>query len=215
MKNRMLKGAHLSERKCREIINLFCEDLTATQISNITGVSRVTINAYLKMIRTSIAQNCDENNPFRYGSPESFSEDVNMVVQPSTYFGFTRWNNQIYTSALKEMNRDMLLEWQRLGPEHWSQAQQRIHAVADIANWRLHRFDQQLNSNGRLVMDDISGFWGLTKNRLLKFRGLNRNTLYLHIKECEFRYNYRNENMNALLLQLILRKPLHEVKLAV
>ncbi|HEY8399425.1 MAG TPA: hypothetical protein VIK80_15905, partial [Flavihumibacter sp.] len=61
--------------------------------------------------------------------------------------------------------------------------------------------------------DEISGFWGLTRNLLMKFRGVNRNTLYLHIKECEFRYNYRNENMQTKLLQLINKRPLHEVQL--
>lgn len=56
----MLKGAHLSERKCREILHYFCEDLTATQIAAITGVSRVTVNAYLKLIRTRLAQFCED-----------------------------------------------------------------------------------------------------------------------------------------------------------
>ena len=34
-------------------------------------------------------------------------------------------------------------------------------------------------------MDDVSGFWGLAKNRLHKFRGLHKSSVYLHVKECE------------------------------
>src|ERR1700754_2023158 len=63
MKNRYLKGAHLSERKVRGLIKLFSEDLTATQIANITGISRITVNAYFKLIRTHIAKFCEEKNP--------------------------------------------------------------------------------------------------------------------------------------------------------
>ncbi|RYZ44870.1 MAG: hypothetical protein EOP49_26305, partial [Sphingobacteriales bacterium] len=55
MKNRYLKGAHISERKVRELLKLFCDDLTATQIANVTGISRITVNAYLKLIRSHIA----------------------------------------------------------------------------------------------------------------------------------------------------------------
>ena len=66
MKNRYLKGAHLSERKVRELIKLFSEDLTATQIANITGISRITVNAYFKLIRTHIAKFCEERNPFHF-----------------------------------------------------------------------------------------------------------------------------------------------------
>ena len=29
--------------------------------------------------------------------------------------------------------------------------------------------------------------------RLAKFRGLNRKSFYLHLKECEFRFNYRGQ----------------------
>jgi len=30
-----------------------------------------------------------------------------------------------------------------------------------------------------------------------------QNTFYLHLKECEFRFNHRNENIYAILLKMI------------
>ena len=44
--------------------------------------------------------------------------------------------------------------------------------------------------------------------RLYKFRGLDKNTFYLHLKECEFRFNHRQENIYKLLLKLIKNNPL-------
>jgi transposase len=111
------------------------------------------------------------------------------------------------------MSKETLLNWQK---QHFGENRSpmsAIHAVADFNNWRLYRRDIISSANGKLASDDISGFWGLTRSRLMKFRGLNRNTLYLHIKECEFRYNYRNENMQAKLMQMIHKQPLHEVQL--
>jgi transposase len=211
MKNKMLKGAHLSERKSREIVNLFCEDLTATQIAEITGVSRVTINAYLKMIRTKLAHHCDSTFP-THQLPENYllSGQQPGDFPKTTYYGFTRWNGLVYSAGLSDLDRDSLVQWQQ--PAHAEAGPMAtIHAVADFSNWRLYRRDA--GSNGRHFSDEISGFWGLTRNRLLKFRGLNRNTLYLHIKECEYRFNNRNGNMEMSLLQMINKTPLQTLQL--
>jgi len=214
MKNRMLKGAHLSERKCREIVNLFCEDLTATQIAAITGVSRVTINAYLKMIRTRLAMYCDEAFPLQHLPENHISLFHSTNGLPRTlFFGFTRWNGLVYSTGLMEMTKENLISWQKQHSGEIKHQMSAIQAVADFTNWRLYRRDIISSANGKLSSDDISGFWGLTRSRLMKFRGLNRNTLYLHIKECEFRYNYRNENMQLKLMQMIQKQPLHEMQL--
>jgi transposase len=213
MKNRMLKGAHLSERKCREILHYFCEDLTATQIAAITGVSRVTVNAYLKLIRTRLAQFCEDAFPPHHLPENVVSLKGSLSGLPKTsYFGFTRYNGHVYATGLENITKEHLLNWQKQYNGQPGSEMQSIQAVADFNNWRLYRRDM-LAAGATTNGDEISGFWGLTRNRLMKFRGVNRNTLYLHIKECEFRYNHRNENMQAKLLQLINKHPLHEVQM--
>ena len=54
MKNKHVIRSHIPEKKFREIIYLFSEDLSATQISHLTGLSRQTINKYLTAIRLRI-----------------------------------------------------------------------------------------------------------------------------------------------------------------
>jgi transposase-like protein len=44
--------------------------------------------------------------------------------------------------------------------------------------------------------------------RLAKFCGLNRSTLRLHLKECEFRFNHRPDNLYQLLLKELKNNPL-------
>ncbi len=56
-----------------------------------------------------------------------------------------------------------------------------------------------------LTLNGIKGFWGLTKTRLVKFKGIHRHTFYLPLKEGEFRYNHRKENIYKLLLKLVLK----------
>ena len=45
--------------------------------------------------------------------------------------------------------------------------------------------------------------------RLYKFRGLDKNTFYLHLKECEFRFNHRDKNLYYLILNLLQNNPLN------
>ena len=57
-------------------------------------------------------------------------------------------------------------------------------------------------------INGIENFWGLAKVRLSKLRGMNKDTFYLHLKECEFRFNYRKDNLYRILLKMIRNKPL-------
>jgi transposase len=54
VKNKCVIRSRISEAKFRQIILLFSEDLSATQISHLTHLSRQTINKYLAAIRLRI-----------------------------------------------------------------------------------------------------------------------------------------------------------------
>jgi transposase len=53
----------------------------------------------------------------------------------------------------------------------------------------------------------------MLKSRLIKFRGLNGSTLYLHVKETEFRYNYRDADLFEILIDILNKRPLHYSKI--
>lgn len=65
-----------------------------------------------------------------------------------------------------------------------------------------HGKNEFAKKNGRIKnhINGIENFWGLAKVRLYKFRGMDKKTFYLHLKECEFRFNYRQHNLCLLLL---------------
>ena len=63
-------------------------------------------------------------------------------------------------------------------------------------------YHQESYGKGDVHINGIEGFWGYAKVRLAKFRGLSKNTFYLHLKECEFRFNYRNDDLYKILLKI-------------
>ena len=56
VKNKYVIRLHISEAKFRQIILLFSEDLSVTQISRLTKISRQTINKCLTAIRLRILE---------------------------------------------------------------------------------------------------------------------------------------------------------------
>src|SRR5687767_5796359 len=120
MKNKFLKGAHISERKVRELLKLFAEDLTATQIANISGISRITVNAYLKLIRTHIAKYCEEKNPVHYNNgtfaflplqiPGTSSQQKNGSIIKKSFYGIFKQDDIIYTDKLN-IDSSWLYDW--------------------------------------------------------------------------------------------------------
>ena len=48
----------------------------------------------------------------------------------------------------------------------------------------------------------LEGFWSFAKERLLKYHGVSKSYFHLYLKEMEFRYNYRKENIYHKLLKI-------------
>jgi transposase len=229
MKNRYLKGAHLSERKVRELIKLFSEDLTATQIANITGISRITVNAYFKLIRTHIAKFCEERNPFHFtngtltyhGSENGIAS--NGAASKKSFYGIFKNDDSIHTDKIANIDAEWMYDWLKGKTEGERDIieKYRLHVyngIADFNSIRLYRINEPVaglisrERSSKSHIDEIDIFWGMLKSRLIKFRGLNSGTLYLHVKETEFRYNYRDSDLFEMLMEILHKRPLHYSK---
>lgn len=53
------KSFKISESKFRELLRLFSINLEATQIAELTGLNRNTVNRFLKAIRVRLAEFCE------------------------------------------------------------------------------------------------------------------------------------------------------------
>lgn len=213
MNFKLLKGGHLPDRKCRQILELFCDDLTATHIADISGVSRVTVNNYLKLIRSAIASFCEVNlhwecHPGILKNNGELTEMGNSQDNYMGYYGFSLYKGKVITSWLKGVCRvslKQLLEKDNAAvDENLVPDLEKYYAVGDFNDWHLYWLTgYKGNAVIAGAIPEITGFWKHTKSRLHKFRGMNKNTLYLHIKECEFRYNFRNDDMLAVLTGIV------------
>ena len=64
MKNKYIYRSRISEKKFREILKYFVQDIEATKIANLTGISRISVNKILKNIRILMASECEKISKF-------------------------------------------------------------------------------------------------------------------------------------------------------
>jgi transposase len=50
---------------------------------------------------------------------------------------------------------------------------------------------------------------GVMLNKVVKFKGMNKNMFKLYLKECEFRFNSRKQNLYKILLEICRKDPLN------
>ena len=224
MQNRYYYRCRISEKKFRQILKLFCEDLNATQISNLTGLSRVTINKYLKEIREKINWYCELESPFSgevevdesyFGARRIKGKRGRGAYGKTIVFGIFKRKGKVYTEIVPDCSKDTLQGVIRgrvdiesvIHSDQW----RGYNGLVDLGYQKHFRVN---HSNDEFVkrkshINGIEGFWGLAKTRLVKFKGMHKSTFYLHLKECEFRYNFRNENIYIILLKILKENPLN------
>ena len=58
---------------------------------------------------------------------------------------------------------------------------------------------------GRNHLNRIEGFWSFAKNWLYQFRGVPRHNFPLYLKDIEFRFNSRNQDLFKIMSRLIVK----------
>jgi len=224
--NRYKKRARIPEYKFRQIVRHFSLDLTASQIAKLTNVNRNTINKYLMQIRQNIAEYCEQQSPFSgeievdesyFGARRVKGIRGRGARGKTIVFGVFQRNGKVYTEIVPDCKSKTLQAIIRgkvsvesvIHSDTW----RGYSSLVDLGYQKHYRVKHGINEfvNGKSHINGIESFWAFSKTRLSKFRGLNKNTFYLHLKESEFRFNHRNDRnvLDKIILKIIRENPLN------
>ena len=64
LKNKYIFRSRISEKKFREILKYFAEDIEASKISNLTKISEVTLCKIFREIRILMSKECEKISKF-------------------------------------------------------------------------------------------------------------------------------------------------------
>ena len=191
--------------------------MTALQIARICNLNRNTVNRYLTLIRRLIALYCESESPFTgeieldesyFGAKRVRGKRGRGAYGKTIVFGVYKRNGSVYTEIVPNCSRKTLYAIIKGRVDTASVIHtdgfRTYDGIVDLGYKKHYRINHSADefAQGTNHINGIEGFRGIAKVRLVKFRGLSKNTFYLHLKECEFRFNYRNQDLYKVLLKI-------------
>ena len=223
MTNKYLYRSRISAAKFREVVRLFSLDIEATKIAKISKLNRNTVNRILRLIRIRLSEYCEAQSPYSgivevdesyFGARRVKGKRGRGAYGKTIVFGIFKRNGHVYTEIVPDCSKATLQAVIRgrvsldsvINSDGW----RGYNGLVDVGYEKHLRVEHGNDEfvRGKTHINGIEGFWGFAKVRMAKFRGMNKSTFYLHLKETEFRYNHRNEDIYKIILKLCRNNPL-------
>lgn len=223
MKNKYLNRSHISEKKFRQILKLFCKDYTAFAVSDATGISRITINKIYANFRERILKITDQRlldneveiDESYFGARRVRGKRGRGAKGKTPVVGLLKRKGRVYTQIIPNCSRAELvpiikgkiLTDATIYTDGWRSYDGLV--LNGYKHYRIHHNENEF-ARGKNHVNGIESFWSYTKRRLNKFNGIQKTKFLLHLKESEYRWNIRtnNGNMYQELLKNFREKPL-------
>ncbi len=222
--NKYFYRSRITEHKFRQLVQLFALDLNASQIAKLAHLNRNTVNRYLKEMRIKIAEFCERESPFGgvievdesfFGARRVRGKRGRGAYGKTIVFGIFQRDGKVYTEIVPNCRKATLQAVIRgkVSPKSiiHSDGWRGYNGLVDLGYKKHYRVQHAKDefANRRSHINGIESFWSLAKTRLTRFRGMHPNTFYLHLKECEFRFNHRQNNLYLLMLAIFKKNPLN------
>ena len=198
-------------------------DFTATDSAEMIGVSVRSVNSIYLKLRARLAESCERASPFQgavevdesyFGARRVRGKRGRGAYGKTIVFGVLKREGKVYTEIVPDCSKPTLQGIIRGHVE--------VSTVIHSDGWRGYDglvdigFDKHFRVNhgnnefasGERHINGIESFWSYAKRRLAKFNGVPKHTFYLHLKETEFRFNHRRDNLYLEVLKLLRNNPL-------
>jgi transposase-like protein len=221
--NRYYRRSKISERKTRQIIKYFALDLTAGKTAELAAMTRASVSHIFVKVRVRIAEEAERASPFGgtvevdesyFGARRVRGKRGRGASGKTIVFGIFKRNGSVYTEIVPDCRAPTLqaIIRGRIKPNTviHSDGWRGYDSLVDVGfdkHFRVNHSENQF-ADGTNHINGIESFWSFAKRRLHKFNGVPRSTFYLHLKECEYRFNNRKQNLFRLLLKLLENNPL-------
>jgi len=213
---------HISERKFRQIVKCFSEDCSATTTAKLSRVSRPTINRIFLLLRLRITEISIEStkelgvfevDESYFGARRVRGKRGRGAAGKTPVFELLKRNGSVHVNIVKNCSKAQLmpiiqgkvLEGSTIYSDGWKAYDGLLLNGYD--HYRVFHSKNEF-ARGKSRVNGIEAFWSFAQRSLNKFNGLSEQTFMLHLKECEWRWNHREENLHAILLTLLRKNPL-------
>ena len=222
-KNRYYKRSRIAEKVFRQIIRYFSLDLSASDTARLSRISVRSINNIYIKLRQRLAEECEKHSHVAgqievdesyFGPKRIHGKRGRGAGSKTIVFGLFKRNGWVYTEIVPDVRKRTLQAIIRgkisLDSVIHSDDWRGYHGLVDVGYAKHYRVEHGRNefANNVSHINGIESFWAYAKLRLSKTKGIRKKIFYLHLKETEFRFNHRRDNLYRLLLKLLREKPI-------
>ncbi len=225
MKNRYIKRAHISEVVFRKVLKVFCADIPALTAAGLTGVSVQSTQRLYDGLRLRIMElTLAEARPFAgeveidesyFGARRVRGKRLAHLPAPTCplrllggrgaggktpVIGLLKRGGKVFTEIVENCSKQALMpiiKGQVLSEATIYTDGWKSYDGLVLGGYKHHRIHHHRNqfARGRNHVNGIESFWSFTKLRLAKLRGIRAHYFFLHLKESEWRWNHRHDNL--------------------
>lgn len=214
-----IKYSKLSTFKYNKIVKYFCEDLSASSTARLTGVNRKTVNLYYNRFREAILKHQLGQDGEVYDGELEIDESYfgptrvrgkrgRGASKKYPVFGILKRDGKVYTRIVKNCTKEELLpiikgkilEDSTVYSDGWKSYDGLVLNGYD--HYRIYHSKNEF-ARGKNHINGIESFWSYAKLRLKKFKGIEKRKYVTYLKETEWRFNLRNDNLEKHLRKIL------------
>ena len=207
----------------RRILRYFALDLSASDTARLTGISLRSINDIYIKLRWRLAGECERHSDLTgqievdesyFGPRRVRGKRGRGAGNKTIVFGLFKRNGWVVTEIVPDARKATLQKVIRgkvaLESVIHSDGWPGYHGLVDVGYAKHLRVNHGSNefANHQSHINGIESFWAYAKLRLARMKGIQRHMFYLHLKETEFRFNHRRDNLYQILLKLLREQPI-------
>ena len=222
-KNRYYSRSRITEKTFRPLIRSFSLDLSASDTARLTGIRVRSVNRIDIKLRQRLTQEGEQQ-----AQPAGQSEVDESYFGPkrirgkrgrgagskTIVLGLFKRPGWVSTERVLDVRKRTLQKVIRgkisLDSVLHSDGWRGYQGLVDVGYARHFRVEHGRNefANDPSHMNGIESFWAYAKVRLSQVKGIRKQMFYDPLKETEFRFNYRRDNLYLVLLKLLRKKPI-------
>jgi len=211
---RWINKVRISYKKWLWIIKLFKLEVSARKIAQQVQLSYPTVLKAVTIIRIALVANTKDAKDLFNGEielDESYfggrrkGKRGRGAYNKVPVFGILERNGTVLVEVVKDVTAEALLSLTiktvRRGSIVYTDKFRSYNALMFCGYRHLKVNHKKRFASGKVYINGLEGFWSYAKERIMKFHGVSKEKFPLYLKEMEFRYNNRNNDIFTLLVE--------------
>ena len=213
-----MRYSKISDYQIKKILHSFSLELTAVQTAQQLQLNRHTIDRYYQFFREKIAAYEEremqqlsgeiEVDESYFGSRHRGDKRGRGSPNKIPVIGILKRQGKVFATVISDASAKTLVpiieklvakSKTNIYTDQW-----RSYDGLVLSGYKHHRINhsQEFVQNHHHI-NGIESFWSYVKRKMRKHNGIARHKFYLYLKESEFRFNHRNQNLFTLLQHIV------------